>query len=512
MTTPLRILVVHNCEDVSNGRKSTLDFVFGFERYAPQHEFFYHRILHPVPRVVRDEDWDAIIFDPTALGAATLRPRELFHRIRESWNFVRRHPAVKIVFPQDDASHGGLLDFWFHWMEVDAVFTVRPEKKDLIYPLTSRRAEFVSTVSGFIDDRSIEACRSLASPFEERPFVFGQRATIYPAWGGSFARRKGLAAARMKEECERRDVAHDIATDPGDTIMGDDWFAFLGQCRFVVGAEGGHGLWDPYGVIKDAVVDYTDRHPDASFEEIEDMCFKGLDGVETFPGFAPRVLEAAMMECGQVLVEGGYRGFIRPGEHYIPLKEDFSNIDEVFVAIENTDRVRSMIAAARRDLVDSPRFRYSTFVSETIDHIERRRREKHPAQAPARIERSILTERYWTELRDLLASAARDEGFAEPALTERVRWQLGTQVLDPELRERMQLKAATGLSPTVSGARATAGVRGANAGSGQATGIATGADDDHTSETPGGMSEKTLSGWTRRAVKMVRQIIGGAGA
>jgi hypothetical protein len=502
MTYPLRILVVHNCEDVSNGRKSTLDFVFGFERYAPQHEFFYHRIMHPLPPVIREEDWDAIIFDPTALGAATLRPRELFHRIRESWDFARRHRAVKIVFPQDDASHGGLLDFWFQWMEVDAVFTVRPEKKDLIYPLTSRRAEFVSTVSGFIDDRSIESCRALGIPFEER-------AVVYPAWGGRFARRKGLAAARMKEECERRKIRHDIATDPSDTIMGDDWFAFLGQCRFVVGAEGGHGLWDPYGVIKDAVVDYTDRHPDASFEEIEDMCFKGLDGVETFPGFAPRVLEAALMECGQILVEGDYRGFIRPGEHYIPLKEDFSNLEEVFTAIENTDRVRSMIAAARRDLVDGPRFRYSTFVAGTIEYVERRCLEKRRTLATTRTDTSALTNRYWNELREALESLARAEGFVEPHLTEWVRNQLSTQVVDSVVRARLQLDAG-GPSPSQDLAPPPQADR--DNADPPCPPTAMQAVTEASSDDPVASSNKDwVSRLTRRARRITRQMLGGTG-
>lgn len=387
-------------------------------------------MMLPVTPTIRDTAWDAVIFESTSLGVVTLRPRTRFPRLREQWRFLRDSPAVKIVFPQDDASHGAMLDYLFSWLEVDAVFTVRPEKKDFIYPLTAKKADFVSTVAGYIDDASLEHCRNFAKPLEQRQWVVGQRVTMYPAWGGRFSRRKGLAAIKVMEECRKRGIPENISTDPNDVFLGDDWFRFLGDCRFVVGAEGGHGLWDPYGEIQDEVNDYVARHPHASFDEIEDACFYGCDGLHTFPGFAPRILEAAVLGCGQILVEGDYRGFIRPGEHYIPLKADFSNMDAVFAGIANDDLVSSMIAATRRDLVDSPSFRYSSLVERVMSYIENRRLGGEKPLLSSDLGLEQVQRRHEADLVAALVAQEYTVGIERDVLVSRVASELAGQTVD----------------------------------------------------------------------------------
>lgn len=436
----MKILVVHNCESLAEGRRSTLDYIHSFERYAPEHQYVYHRIMLPPTATLMSTAWDAVIFDSTSLGIVSIRPREKFQRIRDRWAFLRHSSAVKLVFPQDDASHSAVLDLWFNWMNVSAVFSVRPEKKEQLYPITTERAEFISTVSGFVDDATVSKLASFRKPLNERTYLFGQRATMYPAWGGRFAQRKGFAAARIAEECQRRGLPANISTNPKDVFLGDDWYRFLGDCRFVVGAEGGHGIWDPYGAIQDGVNHYVARFPGASFEEIESFCFLGLDGRDVFPGFAPRVLEAAMLGCGQVLVEGHYRGFVIPGVHYIPLKPDFSNLDEVFAAVENTDRVRDIIAASDRDLIQSSRFRYSTMVREVFDFIKSRSNVVKQGSVEAT---STLRMRHFKELElALYGLGITEERLHEPYLTDWVRRELGGQVTDHDMRSALGIDVA----------------------------------------------------------------------
>lgn len=436
MTGRKSILVVHNVENIRSARRSTMDYIYAFERYAPDNDYVYHRIQLPVTAVLRETDWDAVIFDSTSLGVVTIRPRERFHRLREEWAFLRSHPAVKIAFPQDDASHSALYDYWLHWMRTDVVFTVRPEKVERLYPLTSKSATFVPTVAGFLDDKSLHELAARARPWHERGLVMGQRVTRYPAWGGRFARRKSDIVLRIGEECARRGLPVDISTDTKDVLHGDEWFDFLGNCRFVAGAEGGHGLCDPYGAIQDAVNDYVARHPDAEFEEIEQACFEGLDGQELFPGFAPRVLEAALMGCGQLMLEGHYRGFIRPGEHYIEVRDDYANLDDVFAQMSNPDHVAGMIANCTRDLVLNPAFRFSTLVADLFGWIETRQRTDKRRQSTDS-HASRIRRRHFDELRDALAVVGVErERLYEPYLTPWVIRELSGQIRnEDEARE-----------------------------------------------------------------------------
>jgi hypothetical protein len=411
------ILVVHNVENLGSARRSTLDHIYCFERYAPEHNYVYHRSMLPVTEELRTTSWDAVIFESTSLGIVTLRPRSRFQHLRESWRFLREIPAIKLAFPQDDATHSAYLDYFFRFIGLDAAFSVRPERKEKLYPLTSETAEFISTVAGFIDDASLDDVAALARPFAERRWEIGQRVTFYPAWGGRFARRKSSAALQMQQFCRDRGLPENVSTDPKNVFVGDDWYRFLGDCRFVVGAEGGHGIWDPYGAIQDEVNDYVARHPEASFEEIEDACFFGIDGRETFPGFAPRVLEAAMMGCGQVLLEGAYRGFIQPGKHYIELKDDYSNLDDVFAQMANRDHVQGMVAATRRDLVDNPFFRYSGLVERCFALIERKQQGRAFDASPVDI--ANVRARHRLQLATAIVAELRAEGMRGAALMER---------------------------------------------------------------------------------------------
>lgn len=384
------ILIFHNVPDLTRGRLSTLDYIFAFERYAPENNYAYHHISKPVPEELQRLAWDVAIFDSTALGTVTLRPRNRFVAIRDSLRFLRDSDALKLVFPQDDATHSALLDQFFAWLKVDAVYSVRPHQRELLYPITSQRARFFSVLSGYVDDAAVESMRSFAKPFDERRRVVGQRVLAHPAWGGSLSLLKSQAAEVMKEECIRRGITCDVSTEPGDAIMGKSWYRFLADCRFVVGAEGGMSVWDPYGTINDAVAEYTAAHPEATFEQIEDACFPGLDGVFEFPGVGPRLFEAAALGCGQILVEGEHRGLVRPWVHYIPLKRDFSNFDEVFAAMANRDRVLDMIAATQDDLVASPKFRFKTMVDEVTEFIDGHSRRAAMPMPRAAFERTVL--------------------------------------------------------------------------------------------------------------------------
>ena len=44
---------------------------------------------------------------------------------------------------------------------------------------------------------------------------------------------------------------------------------------------------------------------------------------------SPRVLESALAGSCPVMIEGDYNGYIRPEEHYIPVRRDLSGLNEV---------------------------------------------------------------------------------------------------------------------------------------------------------------------------------------
>lgn len=412
----LKVLVLHNLESLHGARRSALDHLTAFRRNAPEHEFHFRSVSWPVTDNLKSQPWDAVIFTSTALGIVTYRPRELFAERRQAWQFLAHHPACKIVFPQDDADHGALLDEWFAEMNVDYVFTVRPECKEFIYPRTSKRAAFEQTYAGYLDADTMAEAAAFRKPFAERTVAIGQRVTLYPAHGGRLGRLKGEAALAVKAAANARHVKEDISVDPDNVFTGLDWYRFLGNCQFTVGAEGGLGVWDATGEIVDKVRAYVAANPSAHFDEIEAACFPGRDGDPEFPGFSPRLLESALMGCCQILVEGEYRGRLKPWEHYIPLARDFSNMAEVFVAMRDEELVARLIAACDADLVASSTFRYATLVARVMEVVK-----AHP-HAASRVSTVSLEP-------PMLSLMVRERGFgfSGSALAERVGQFVGAQ-------------------------------------------------------------------------------------
>jgi hypothetical protein len=68
-----------------------------------------------------------------------------------------------------------------------------------------------------------------------------------------------------------------------------------------------------------------------------------------------------------VLVEGEYNGVLRPGEHFIELRSDLSNLDTVLDQMRDERLRERIVEAAHRDVVGSGRWTYGRFV-EDVEH------------------------------------------------------------------------------------------------------------------------------------------------
>jgi hypothetical protein len=235
----------------------------------------------------------------------------------------------------------------------------------------------------------------------------------------------------VKQAAEARGLQVDISTSDEDTLFGDDWYRFLGDCRFVVGAEGGLSIWDPYGEIADRIEAYVPQHPDAEFEEIEAACFPDEDGRYIFSGFSPRIFEAALSGCCQILVEGEYRGILRPYEHYVPLKKDCSNLDEVFALMEDESETLRRIKATYRTLIEDPQYRYSHLVDQVMSYI----RAKLDGQGKSANEPCFddLVAKHQDELEAAVIREAEAEGFAGEPLVRQIEYLLGGQFAEPQV-------------------------------------------------------------------------------
>ena len=358
----LSILVLHRLGDPESAISFLKHHVFSLSNYQPENNYLYHDVSLPLPEYVKAIAFDLIVLDVTLL-CSRWRPKADFEELKREYNFVAGSNAVKIAFPQDEYDCNELLDSWMCEWNVDIVFSVISKHWDILYPNYSKIGRIQLGYTGYIDRSLIDFP---LKPFNERTIDIGYRARKLPPYFGRIGETKWTIGRDVLALSKHYGLNSDIVLGGQGVLIGNQWLEFINNSKFTLGSNSGSSLLDPRGEIQQAVRGYIAGFPEADFKEVEEHCFKGLDGHYTFTAISPRVLEAAMLKSCQILVEGDYSGLIRPWEHYIPLKEDLSNMSEVVSAMNDLSLVSRMCEQCRSVLLDCKGLHYETRAQKII--------------------------------------------------------------------------------------------------------------------------------------------------
>ena len=133
----------------------------------------------------------------------------------------------------------------------------------------------------------------------------------------------------------------------------------------MLGVEAGVSIFDINNEIFPLYERFQAEHPDRSFEQVHAQLLAQYDGRGIYyRTISPRVFEAAAVRACQILYEGRYSGIVEPMVHYIPLKKDFSNFDEVLRLYRDADVRRELTENCHRDLIASGTYTYKRFIEE----------------------------------------------------------------------------------------------------------------------------------------------------
>lgn len=417
----LNVLVVHALGDFSGARKTSVDHALCFRRYAPEHSYLYHDVRGPVTRALRSIRFHAVIFDTTALCIRYYRPRELFETEKARYRFLADSDAVRVALPQDDYDHSAILDRWLDEYRVDVVYTPLWLHRHRFYPRAQLRAEILPALTGYVNDDDVERAPSFAQPVERRSIDIGYRAKRLPPQFGRFGQLKAELADLVLAATAGGPLTVDVSTRPEDVLLGDDWLSFLGRCRWCPGAESGSSLWDPEGTVADRINAFLGEHQGATFDEVEAACFSGLDRQAVFSAPSPRLFEAALAGCGQMLVEGSYLG-LRAGEHYVSLGVSEERLSDALQWAQDRAVARRLADACYETLIAPPTFRYRRHVDEVLGKIQGLVERRHVrGSEPPVFDR--LAARHREQL--VAAAAARSRRAAARALIGAWRGALG---------------------------------------------------------------------------------------
>jgi hypothetical protein len=168
---------------------------------------------------------------------------------------------------------------------------------------------------------------------DERPVDVGYRAMASPRYLGHAEREE--IASYFQENAQRLGLNVDISLAPEHRFDEAAWADFLNRCKGQLGTEAGGDYFELTDKTRRAVLAYERAHPDASLADIRTRFFDGRAPGPPMRIMSGRIVEAAATRTVQILFDGHYDGYFQPDEHFIPLKKDFSNIDEAICGFKD---------------------------------------------------------------------------------------------------------------------------------------------------------------------------------
>ena len=355
------LLVVHFAIE-SRMRSTARDHLYSFRDHGGHECIYLNLAVRSVPRWVLEAPVDLIIFHTSFLCTRWNRSR--FPNYVERAAPLQSMAAPKIVIPQDDFINIDLLCDFIRGFGIEWIFTPAFEHDwATIYADVDRdRVNLRTVLTGYLNQNTISAAESFARRDDDRPLDIGYRARRVGPELGRHGILKSRIADVFSQSTEGCGLNIDISQNEEDTLYGDDWYRFLQSCKYTMGVEGGASLLDVNGSVHERTMAYLATHPQAEFEEVEQACFPGLDGNIKLFVISPRHLEACVTRTCQILIAGQYNDILKPDRHYLPLKRDFSNLDEVLIAVRSDGRRASIVEQAHEDIVASGRYTYRSFV------------------------------------------------------------------------------------------------------------------------------------------------------
>lgn len=331
-----------------------VDHLEAFRRHS-EHRIFYYSCRRPATPAIRAEAFDAIIIH----FSARLPFEGVIHASIVEALAVSR--SLKIAMPQDEYDMPFVAARKMRAMGVDLVFTTVPAewRADFYPPDLIGPVEYFDNLTGYVPEPLLTAPRK---PHAERPYAMVYRGNELPPWYGILGREKYEIGVRMKAALDSSGLANDIESGVAERIYGSAWADFLAGGRTMCASESGCNVLDGDGTATRAAQRAQADDPGLGWEALYERYIRVLDDRVRMNQVSPKIFEAIALETGLVLFEGEWSGILEPDRHYIPLKKNFSNLDQVIARLLELPAVEAMAKRAYAEVGLNPAYRYDALV------------------------------------------------------------------------------------------------------------------------------------------------------
>jgi hypothetical protein len=274
---------------------------------------------------------------------------------------LKKFKGLKAAFLQDE--YREIQTYWKHINELgfDVLFSCVPDDEiSKVYPVERvPKLRVFNVLTGYVPEALL---KQDVLPVAKRSIDVGYRTRKMPYWLGALGHEKWFIAEEFQRRASSIDLKLDLSTKEGERLYGDAWTNFVANCRAVIGVESGASIIDFDGQLERRVEEYVANEPESSFEEVFKLFLAPYEGSLHLHQISPRCFEAAALRTPMVLFEGAYSGVLEPERHFIPLKKDFSNFDDVLDKLRDHSYLQDMADRTYREVAQNDAYSYRAFI------------------------------------------------------------------------------------------------------------------------------------------------------
>lgn len=258
--------------------------------------------------------------------------------------------GAKILYIQDEYDKTETARKWMDLLQFDIVYTCVPDKyiNEIYSSERFPKTSFKNVLTGYVTS---DLLGYDWIPIEKRKIDIGYRGRQLPHHYGKLGFEKRTIGEQVREYAENAGLNVDIEWLDEARIYGK-WLDFLGSCRATLATESGSNMFDIDGHLSEK----TKLLGDQEFEDVYKEHFEPFDDLIQMNQISPKIFESIAVGTLLICFEGRYSGVIKPNIHYLSLKKDFSNIQEIFDKLKDDDFVKQMTLRAYQDIILSGKY------------------------------------------------------------------------------------------------------------------------------------------------------------
>ena len=300
-------------------------------------------------------------------------------------NSLRNLNNTKCVFIQDEYYHVDKTVEMLNEMRVDVIFTVLTRDCDIktVYKnIINKNTIYIKCLTGYIDENPIRYFK----PISDKPNgILYRGRKLHPLYGllGYYKFEIGY---NIKQYiiAQNINLAHDISSNNEDRIYGD-WNEAMTNAKITLGTPSGsnvlnydttlhHEINTKIGIsgnghlLQENDKSYSDKKFIDAIQDARTKVY--IPEILSVNALSPKMFEAISAGTVLVMLEGDdlcYSGILKPDIHYIPLKKDYSNLDEVMNKCMDDVYLQTLANRAYEDIVFSEKYSFRTMIK-SFDH------------------------------------------------------------------------------------------------------------------------------------------------